>query len=443
MSLTFFFKNNLNRLPIGIEMGKHVAKIPYKFRPGIGQSYTQVQKDIKTLEENPKTKEQYVFEKLKNLTQFAYENTYFYKTYYDRKGFNPDSLKSFKDLQRIPITNKTLFQKYSLEERSTSVSGLSKSNTGGSSGKPLTFYTDPYAIGNEWAHLHKIWGTFEYKPSSLKMILAGRSNIQNGVQYDLLRHSLVVDIYKDFNNIYKDLLKYSSKNKIHFLHGYPSALYELALYCDEDGNEQLKENLRKTLKGVFLNSEFPFKDFRNKIEDVFEVKTLSFYGHTERCIMAYEDSEKYNFKVFQSYGFAEVIENSLVGTSYYSFGTPLIRYDTEDAVENFEYREGFLETFSLKEGRKGDYVIDEKGKKIPVTGLVFGRHHKLFEYCKYLQFKQLAPGVVKVFYTTNKNISPKEAARMFDSNNVLMEFEFEKLSKPIKTISGKVSLRIN
>ena len=223
MSLTFYLKRNFNRLPIGPKLGTYISKIPYQLRPGIGSTYLNVQVDIELLSKKPELKKKYIFKKVKDLTQHAYENTIFYKSYYDEMHFDPYKLKSFEDLEQIPITNKALFQRWSLEDRSSSKNGLAKSNTGGSTGEPLTFYTDSKAIGNEWAHLHKIWGELNYQPSSLKLIFAGRSNVKNGLQYDLLRHSLVVDIYKDFEEIKEKLFFYSRKYKIQFLHVYPSA----------------------------------------------------------------------------------------------------------------------------------------------------------------------------------------------------------------------------
>lgn len=441
MSITFFLKNYLNNMPIGLDVGKHISKLPYAYRPGIGSSYSTAQKDIIAFQKEPKKNEKFIFDKVKKLVLFAYENTRFYKVYYDQQKFDPFTLNSFEDLVRIPITSKKIFQNFSLEERSSSISGLSKSNTGGSTGTPLTFYTTSFALGNEWAHLHKIWNALGFKPSDLKINFVGRSNVKNGLQYDLIRHSLNIDIYKDFSDIEEKLLKVIGKNKVRFLHGYPTAIYEFACYCEKE-NSELKEILNNSLKGVFLNSEYPYKKFREKIENVFGVPTQSFYGHTERCIMGYETAENFNFEVLQTYGFAEVIDHSLIGTSYYSFGTPLIRYNTDDLVDSYENKGALLNSFKLKEGRKGDFVLDKNEKKIPLTGLIFGRHHKLFDYCEYLQVSQEEKGLVIVYYTTQKDIMPIQASALFDSGNVSIDFEFIKLQKPIRTAAGKISLRV-
>ena len=65
------------------------------------------------------------------------------RDYYDKNSFNPSDLKSFNDIQRIPIINKSILLEYPIEQRSCQIKGAVKVNTGGSSGKTLAFYSDP------------------------------------------------------------------------------------------------------------------------------------------------------------------------------------------------------------------------------------------------------------------------------------------------------------
>lgn len=441
MNLVFRLKKNLNKLPIGVGLGSYIAKIPYFVRPGLGKQYSKSQKEM----ENYKSfsiaqKQDFVFEKVKILCEFAYKQVPFYKKFYDKQNFHPAQLHKFDDLKKIPITSKGEFQQYSLDERSSSLKG-SLTNTGGSTGKPMSFYTSPQAIGHQWAHLHEAWGKIGYTHNQLKVIFAGRSNVKGGTEYDLIRHSISVDIYCDFEKIVHDLLIVANKHQIRFLHGYPSALYEFASFC-EDKSPELVSKISKSLKGVILNSEFPYDKFRNKIESVFKTKSLPTYGHTERCILAYEDGKKNNYKVMQTYGFAEVVDNRLVGTSYYSFGTPLIRYDTEDELTSYECENDLLKNFQIKEGRKGEFVVDKNDKKIPLTALIFGRHHELFNYCEHIQVFQQQKGDLMVLFTTKNNLSSEDASRLFDQKNLDMDVSFRRLEEPYKTSSGKILLKV-
>jgi phenylacetate-CoA ligase len=374
------------------------------------------------------------------LVEHAYNNISFYKEHYDNHGFDVSSLKNFDDILNIPIVTKADFKKYDIEQYSFKQTGRCLSNTGGSSGKPFYFYISPQALGHEWAHVHFIWKRLGFNQSMLKLNFAGRSNVNDIVDYDLIRHSLIVDIYSDFSLISDKLQKFILNNDVHFLHGYPSALYEFAVYCENDSI--LLNKLKGNLKGVFLSSEFPNLRFRNKIEEVFLVPTQSFYGHTERCVMAYETDEKFKFTVLQSYGYAEEVNKQLIGTSYTNYATPLIRYNTEDVLKSSVVEGDILKAFELSEGRNGEFIFDQDMKKIPLTGLVFGRHHNIFNEVEHIQIYQKEPGFALILYTTQKTISPDDAKLLFDSTNVKIKFSFQKIPSAIKTESGKVMLKV-
>ena len=95
----------------------------------------------------------------------------------------------------------------------------------------------------------------------------------------------------------------------------------------------------------------------------------------------------------------------------------------------------------MKGGRSGEFVIDRDGKKINLTGLIFGRHHELFNEAKYIQVKQIEPGVIEIHYVANA-LSANKAATLFDSNNVNMDISFVQRDEPVRTVAGKVGLLI-
>ncbi|HIF9339306.1 TPA: hypothetical protein ACX6RO_003430 [Photobacterium damselae] len=442
MSLTFFLKNNLNKLPVGVELGRYISKIPYKYRPGIGKSYHISQKVINKFNNPNFNKNEYILNQVNNILKHAYLNTKFYKKYYDDCAFDIKSIRNIGDISKIPIVSKSILNEYNLEYISYNEKGRFLSNTGGSSGSPFHFYTSASAIGHEWAHIHYMWRRLGFRHDMLKLNFYGRSNVKNILDYDLIRHSLISDIYADFDLLSQKILDYANKNKIRYLHGYPSSLYEFACYCEN--NDILRSKLSSSLNGAFLSSEFPHDRYRDKIESVFNIKTQAFYGHTERCIMAYE-VDRLKYKVLQTYGYAEIEDNKLIGTSYHGFATPLIRYDTGDTVTSVEYSGDLLDCFIMKDGRSGEFIMDLFQKEITLTGLLFGRHHEIFNYITNIQIVQEVPGEAKILYCLKNdvNLNRFQVEKMFDSSNVNIVFEFIEINKPIKTISGKVQLRVD
>src|SRR5690606_36484253 len=251
--------------------------------------------------------------------------------------------------------------------------------------------------------------------------------------------------YEDPDMASSQLYLFIKKRPVYFLHGYPSAIYNFACYC-RDKNKSLLSLLKRNLKGAFLTSEYPSPVYRNTIENVFNIPTQSFYGHTETCIIAYE-YQPYEFQVLQTYGYAECgihTHSNLIGTNFFNFESPLIRYDPGDRVSNVKYKDGILDTFKISDGRTGDYILDYMRNPIHLTGLIFRRHHKLFNFCKHIQIMQTEPGKATVLYVeSQKNgVSAEKARELFDTSGVKIVFAFKAIDEPILTSSGKIKLLV-
>lgn len=443
MSIAVFLKNNLKNIPVGL--GKIINKVPYSRRPGIGKIYIERKNQINCFDNiDSYSEKQFVFQNMKKIVEFAYQNTVFYKDYYDKMSFNPNELNSFEDIEKIPIITKEDLNNYSIEDRSFNKKGSYLVNTGGSSGTPFSFYIEPSSMGHEWAHMHTIWEKLNFHSEDLKLVFGGRSDVKQGVEYDVVRNHFAIDIYADYDEIAPKLRKIVKKYKIKYLHGYPSSIYDFAKYCEET-NQELGKLLKVNLKGAFLGSEYPHKYYRETIERIFNIKTISWYGHTERAVLAYEKDEKFKYVPFLTYGYAEALLNGdsqyeLIGTSWYNEASPLIRYNTQDIVEEPMVKNNLLKSFKILKGREGEFVIDRRGKKINLTGLIFGRHHQIFNHSKFIQVKQIEKGKIEIFYVSELEIN--DAAKLFDTKNLDFDIQFVKINEPIRTISGKVSLLI-
>src|SRR5690606_1194571 len=265
-----------------------------------------------------------------------------------------------------------------------------------------SLYIEPSSMGHEWAHMHTIWEKVGYKPSELKIVFGGRSDVKNLIEYDVIRNQFAIDIYADYKLICNELKTLTKKYSIKYLHGYPSSIYDFAIFC-EKFDPELQNILRKSLKGAMLGSEYPHKLYREKIESVFGIKTISWYGHTERAILAYEDNIKFQYKPFITYGYSESIRNvqmedELIATSYYNFASPLIRYNTEDIIDEPIVVNGILESFQILKGRSGEFVKDLSNKDVNLTALIFGRHHELFNWSNFIQIRQINVGEIEINY---------------------------------------------
>lgn len=448
MSLFPLVKTFIERLPQPV--GSIIARVPYSVRPGLGPKYRQLQKCLGQVEtwSNPE-KETFVVDQIRAVTTHARNHIQFYRTLFEENNFDPADIRNLADFTKVPIVNKQDLQAWDLESRSSPHPKRYLVNTGGSSGSPLSFYIQSDFVGIEWAHMHTIWAKLGYKQSDLKLAFGGRNLRDLPIAYDALRHHYAVNIYKPFEEIAESLKKILATHTIPYLHGYPSAIYDFAFYCEKH-DPQLQDMLGNQLRGAFLGSEFPAPVYRDKIEQVFDIPSVSWYGHTERSVLAWEKEEKYVYHPFISYGYAEAVKDNdndrykLVATSYYNFASPFIRYDTDDEIIPVQEEEGILKSFRVAAGRQGEYISDKSGKRIPLTGLIFGRHHDIFADAKFIQLKQDAPGraTILVCIDRNKVRSTKDLENRFDFEGVDIDFDFEIINTPIRTESGKVKLKL-
>ena len=444
MDFLNFTKNHLTRVPYPI--GKVVSYLPYSYRPGLSTIYKNRKLDITRLENSSSNDlKKFIFEKMMSLVIHANKNVPFYRELYKRGNVSVGSFNEFSDLMELPIVNKNDLLQVDLDYRSVYKKGRTLVNTGGSSGKTLSMYIDSSSVAHEWAHMHHIWSTLGFKQSDLKVVFGGRSNVKNGIEYDSARHQISVDIYSGWDCIADRLYSCIKKFNPRYLHGYPSAIFDFILWLEETGHPLILL-LKNNIKGLFLGSEFPSPQLRAHVERILHCGSVSWYGHTERTALAYEKDNKYTYSPFYSYGFTEAyLENknvfSLVSSSYYNYVSPLIRYNTEDYIKPF-VSGGLLRNFEVSKGRNGEFILDLNGNKVYLTALIFGRHHEIFNHARHVQIYQSKPGDAKFLITPKDKSVFSSIERYFDLSNVKLNFEFQVISAPYRSVSGKTPLLV-
>jgi len=242
----------------------------------------------------------------------------------------------------------------------------------------------------------------------------------------------------------RDLL---ARRNISYLHGYPSAIYEF-LKQAADKDSRLVDLLKSSIRGLFYSSEYPTPLYRSFIESVLPAPSVSWYGHSEMAVLAYEKNEPYVYYPMPTYGFCEAAgegdEKHLVATGFDNFCSPFIRYDTGDRIRVQDVCENRLRSFTVAQGREGDFILDARGNRIALTALIFGRHHRIFNRANFIQISQYAPGFATLWVTM-----PPDSARVtpnwseeFDATHVAIQFSFRIIDQPVRTIAGKVPLLI-
>ena len=428
-------------------LGDCLARIPYAYRLGYGVDYRRAQNILEQFDSlSNEERRRYIFDRIYRLISFAIENVPFYRRFYAERGFSISQLRSFNDIDKIPIVTKELLQTISLETRSSNRRGRVISHTGGSTGEPFKFYSDPRQIGNEWAHIHRIWRRLGFRQDSLLLTVALEPK-KSPVYYDALRHALVLNLHYPREVVVNNFLEIRPKyRQVWFYRGTPSAWAEILSYCELKAPAFL-EQLETSFQGSFLASEFPFPHFRNLIERVTKRPSISWYGLSERVFLAWEKSEPYLYEPMHSYGYCEttVAEDGLerlVGTAYWNYSSPFIRYQVDDIVQSVERYDGILCSFKITDGRAGDYIVDKNGQKLSITHLNLSCRESTWRIARCIQVEQTKPGKITLWITPRipTNIAEVETAFGFDSLN--FDCNYKLIERPFLSSSGKVLLRI-
>ena len=422
-------------------IGKLISYIPYGVR--LGGCYDKAKDEILQYDNlSGFEKTDKIVGKIKNILALSYKQNKFYRSLYDNKGYDPSLLHKLEDVADIPIVSKTILKTFELEDRSIPSTSRLLLNTGGTSGQPFDFYVDRYAFARHFAHYHSTWKRLGYKPTDLKLTFRGKNLSNSALHYNAVHNEYYVNAYCTYDKICLAVDKIV--DKISFIHGYPSAIYQFVKYC-VDNNPNLLEKLKSNINGIFFDSEFPAPVYRNLIEEYVTDKTLACYCHSEMAIMAYE-IEKNVYKPHQTYGYCEAVATergySLVGTSFHNNVSSFIRYDTGDLVKPVSVVDGILEAFEIVEGRIGDFIEDKNGKSISLTALIFGRHHEIFNFVDYVQIRQSRPGIAQFILTASDNLQEIDFMALVDLSNIDIDFEFVIVNVPFRTKAGKVPLLV-
>jgi phenylacetate-CoA ligase len=86
--------------------------------------------------------------------------------------------------------------------------------------------------------------------------------------------------------------------------------------------------------------------------------------------------------------------------------------------------------------------MDSRGNKVFLTGLMFGRHHRLFGLARHIQVRPISPGAAEIIVVPRQRLSPEEAAAAFDDTNVHVTFSFRISDAPQRTSTGKLPLLV-
>jgi len=384
--------------------------IPIEYRLG-GKNYVATYNFLKESEQWSREKlRRYQQKQLKKLLEHAVKNVPFYSNV---KLISDDP---FKNLENFPIIDKETLQKNRMDFLADNMSGnkIYYVATGGTSGNSLEFNLDNSTYGKEWAFKTTGWRRVGFMPGDRMISFRGVEfrNANKGVYwqdnpiYNWLEMS-------PFHLSEENLPKYIQKIKKFrpkYIHGYPSALSVLADYVERE------VKIFPKLKAAIAISENIFPYQRELIERAFNTRLFSFYGMSEKVILAPECEYDNRYHAFPEYGVTEIVDKNgdpvgegergeLVGTGFLNHCMPFIRYRTGDyavlSEQKCKCKRNHFMVGELTGRWLQEIVVGKDGALMSISAL--NLHSDVLKNIRQYQFQQKKGGELIV------RIVPKES----------------------------------
>lgn len=364
-------------------------------------------------------------------------------------------IDSFETFERLPVVGKSDI----LDDPSAFVSprhlaaGL-RSNTGGSSGTPLSFYlhagrTRP----KERAHFDWFWAKWGYRPGDRLLSVRGGPLRDDALfEYQRIKNCLAVSCYhlneSNVERVRQEAERFGPK----FIHGYPSAVKNVIRCLQERG----RSNVGFPVSAVFLGSELLLPADRDEIAHFFHAPVVTWYGHSECASMGGNTPTSAEFHFFPFYGYTELLDTHgnqvttpgqtgrIVSTSFDNRVMPFIRYDTGDlGVLSRASGSDDVSCLVLSriEGRAQDMILLSDRTKVSLTAFIFGQHLPEFAAIREIQLVQERPGHLRVRIVRGSRYTHGHTrslvARLQDSVSGKIAIECEFVDRIEKTRRGK------
>lgn len=359
------------------------------------------------------------FQKRKIIVLNAYNNSKFYKKFYDANNFHPSCLKSERDWEKIPILSKELIRK---NEKEIFISDNNKSHflvstTGGSTGEPLRVYHDKRNYQETYG-----WKVFDWwgveKGSNIAFIFRlTRSGIVNKLINKIIwfpTNRIFLDVssstYIDFDRF---ILKIK-KNKPKIIQGYTGALNEFALYC---------YSLQITftfVKAIWCTSSPLTSTIKNNIAKVFNADIYDQYGSGEVFWIATECRQHNGLHIHTDSRHIDIVDKNGISLPKGKMGRILITDLDNQLFPIIKYENGDLSSINPTYCKCGlPYPLLNKinGRvsssiKLPSGGFIAGDYFTTIfdEYVDFVskfQIKQLENYSLEIYVVLKDNTKDK------------------------------------
>lgn len=400
---------------------------------------------------------EYQLAQVRRICELAFTKSPFYAARMRACGFAPGDLKSLEDLRRLPTLDRDVVQDNAVAmcTRGPVMRGVDSVSTGGTGGKPLQFYADSNRSAVEYAYLVASWSRAGYAPIIPQAVLRGEVVPENGRgfrhQFDPLFRRHYYSVFHMTDENMRRYLEHMATIGPCFLLVYPSSVSALTRYIERSGFKP-----PGNIRGVLAGSEIVYPEDRARVERVFGVRYFSWYGHSEKLVLAAECEFSSEYHVWPSYGYFELLDaqgrpvtrpgqrGEIVGTGFINSTMPFIRYRTGDFATyvgprcNACGREHPVIS-DIRGHRTQETLVAADGSLISWTAL--NMHDDTFDFVRQFQFAQTTPGRATLRLVAAEGFESESMNRIRSSLNRKLEgrieFDIARVDSIALTRAGK------
>lgn len=228
-------------------------------------------------------------ERLRAFLRRACDKVPYYRDVFERAGISPSDIQSSRDLRKLPFLDKGTIRANVDRIKARGAVGLTRYNTGGSSGEPLIFYLDKtrksHDVAAKWRATRwwgvdigdqelVVWGS----PIELKSQDHARF-----VRDRILRSHLLPAFEMSAANLDR-FVSIIRRMRPKMLFGYPSCLSLIASHALERGIPMTDLGIRV----AFVTSEKLYEEQRSLITQCFGCPVANGYGARDAGFIAHE-----------------------------------------------------------------------------------------------------------------------------------------------------------
>ena len=363
-------------------------------------------------------------QRLRDLLQDVAVNVPYYRDLFAQTGLDPASIQGISDLQRLPFLTKSVIRANTDALKHVDAQGLSRFNTGGSSGEPLIFFIGTKRVSHDVAAKWRATRWWDVDIGDPEIVVWG-SPIELGKQdrikqvRDTLMRTQLLPAFEMSEAKLDGFIATIRRAKPRMLFGYPSALTHIAKHAQ-------KRNVAMTdlgIKVAFVTSERLYDEQRSTISEVFGCKVANGYGGRDAGFIAHECPQG-NMHLTADDIVVEIVDEQgkvlpagqageIVVTHLSTNDFPFIRYRTGDI--------GVLGSTACKcgrglpilqyiQGRSTDFVVTADGTVMHGLALIYILRD--LPGVKSFKVIQESRAFTRVLLVTDKTFAPDSVAQI-------------------------------